>query len=144
MPAPFIYSFTKIGEGVIRPFVPVLIENPFTGESKTIWALLDTGADANCFPAHIATGTGHDLKHADAHTSVSTGVEGSNVQTWKHTFKISLLDPKTLKPVWTTKRILVDCVDHNNMPPLLGTVGFLSELKITFNYKTSKIIVEVP
>ena len=107
-------------------------------------ALLDTGADANCFPAFIATNTGHDLKHIDVQTSVNSGVDGGKTQTFKHSFKIHLLEAGTNKPAWTTKQLLVDCVDHDNLPPLLGCRGFLCELKITFNYKTNRIIIELP
>lgn len=144
MPSTYVYSFAKINQDTVRPLVPVLIENPFTNQSLKVWALLDTGADACCFPSHIPKSTGHDLKHTDVETSVNTGLEGGHTQTWKHTFKISLLDPITGKPVWTTKKQLVDCVDHDVIPPLLGTRGFMKELKITFNYKTSKIIIEIP
>ncbi len=124
--------------------VPVKIENPFTKQAMLVMALLDTGADANCFPAHIANMTGHDLKHADVETNINSGVDGGTTSTWKHSFKISLLEHGTQKIAWTTKTILIDCVDHDNMPPLLGCLGFLCELKITFNYKTSKIIIELP
>ena len=144
MAATFVYPFTKLPDGTKRPLVPVIIENPFTGQTQLVMALLDTGADANCFPAFIATNTGHDLKHADVVTSVNTGLEGNHTTTWKHSFKVQLLESGTMKPVWKTKQILVDCVDHNNMPPLLGCRGFLCELKITFNYKTSRIIIELP
>lgn len=144
MPATFIYPFIKVNNGAMRPMVPVLIENPLTKQSIAIMALLDTGADANCFPAYVPKNTGHDLKHQDVETSINSGIQGATTQTWRHTFRIHLLDNNTKKPVWKTKQNLVDCVDHNNMPPLLGCRGFLSELKITFNYKTSRIIIELP
>ncbi len=144
MPTTHVYPFIKLDNGSMRPMVPVMIENPFTKQMIGMMALLDTGADANCFPAYIANNTGHNLKHPDVETSVNSGIEGGKTQTWKHTFKIHLLDDKTKKPVWKTKQILIDCVDHDNMPPLLGCRGFLCELKITFNYKTNRIIIELP
>ena len=144
MPETFVYPFIKLNSGVLRPMVPVLIENPFTKQSTTVMALLDTGADTNCFPAYIPLSTGHDLKNPDAETSINSKIEGTTTQIWRHTFRIHLLDTVTKKTVWKTQHVLVDCVDHDNMPPLLGCIGFLSELKITFNYKTGKIIIELP
>ncbi|MGQ0829421.1 MAG: hypothetical protein ACT4ON_13615 [Bacteroidota bacterium] len=144
MPVTHVYPFIKTTNGAMRPLVPVLIENPLTRQKIGVMALLDTGADANCFPAYIANGIGHNLKHKDVQTSINSGIEGSKTVTWKHSFKIHLLAPDRKTVVWKTKEMLVDCVDHDNMPPLLGCNGFLCELKITFNYKTSRIIIELP
>lgn len=124
--------------------VPIIVENPFTKQQVTIMALLDTGADACLFPAFIPNRTGHDLKHKDVHTSVNLGIEGNKMDTWKHTFKIHLLEHGTGKVIWSTKQQLVDCLDHDNLPPLLGGKGFLQHLNIRFNYKTKRIIIELP
>ena len=128
----------------MRPFVPVRIINPETRQSFVYMALLDTGADACCFPKHVAEATGHDLKHIDVITSINGGLSGTGVSTWKHSFVIELLSPDRKTAVWKNKKALIDCVDHDNLPPLLGCVDFLSFLKITFNYKTSRIIIELP
>jgi predicted aspartyl protease len=146
MPLTFVYPFIKIDKdkGIIRPMIPVIIENPFTKQQVLVMALLDTGADACLFPAFIPNKTGHDLKHQDVEMNVNVGIEGNKMQTWKHTFKIHLLEHGTNKIVWTTKRTLIDCVDHDNLPPLLGGVGFLQSLNLRFHYKTSRIAIELP
>jgi predicted aspartyl protease len=124
--------------------VPVIIENPFTNLKFGVYALLDTGADACLFPAFIPNNTGHNLKHQNVKTNVNVGIEGNKMPTWKHTFKIHLLEFGTNKVVWSAGRILIDCVDHDNVPPLLGGKGFLKHLNIRFNYKTSRIVIELP
>lgn len=128
----------------MRPFVPVKITNPHSKQSSYYMALLDTGADACCFPKSVALATGHDLKHIDVITNINVGLSGTGVSTWKHSFVIELLSPDRKTVVWKNKIALIDCVDHDNLPLLLGYKDFLSFLKITFNYKTSKIIIELP
>jgi predicted aspartyl protease len=144
LPATYIYPFVKLAGIAIRPFVPVRITNPDTRQSLCFMALLDTGADACCFPKSVAMATGHDLKHINAITSIYGGLSGTGVSTWKHSFVIELLSPDRKTVVWKNKRTLIDCVDHDNLPLLLGYNDFLSFFKITFNYKTSKIIIELP
>ena len=103
MPGTFVYPFKKLDHGTMRPMVPVIIENPFTKQTIAIMALLDTGADANCFPAFVPQSTGHDLKHQDVKTSINSGIDGAKTQTWRHTFRIHLLEHGTNKVVWKTK-----------------------------------------
>jgi len=144
MPGTFVYPFTKIDSETRRPMIPVIIENPLTKKRMGVMALLDTGADACLFPAHLPNSTGHNLKHKDVKTGVNGGIEGNQLPTWKHTFKIHILEYQKNNIVWRTSDILVDCVDHNNVPPLLGCRGFLENLCIKFNYKTNRIVIEIP
>jgi predicted aspartyl protease len=144
LPATYVYSFVKVPGVAMRPFVPVKITNPDTKQFSYYMALLDTGADACCFPKHVAETTGHVLKHINVITSINGGLSGTEVSTWKHSFVIELLSPDRKSVVWKNKRSLIDCVDHDNLPLLLGYKDFLSFFKITFNYKTSKIIIELP
>ena len=139
----FIYPFTEIVNETVRPLIPLIIENPFTKQQKGIMALLDTGADTCLFPAWIPNNTGHNLKHPDVQTSINTGIEGNQMSTWKHTFKIYLLEYRKTNIVWETKDTLINCVDHDNIPPLLGYSGFLQYLNIGFNYKTNRITIEI-
>ena len=84
------------------------------------------------------------MKHKDVITTENRGIGGKQVKNWKHTFRIDLISPDLKKSVWKSKKILVDCVDHNQTPLLLGYAEFLSHFRITFNYKTNKIIIELP
>lgn len=140
----FVFSFTKISDEVIRPLVPIRVINPFTNQRIDVIGLLDTGADDNLFPEFIASNTGHNLKASGVISNINQGVGQSQVPTWKHTFIIELLSPDRTKIIWKSKQSLISCVDHNNAPPLLGCSGFLINMKITFNYTTKKIIIEIP
>ncbi|CAN5278595.1 hypothetical protein BH10PSE19_BH10PSE19_22360 [soil metagenome] len=146
MPKQYVYSFTKIDNGSRRPLVPIRLTNPKTGLSVNVMALLDTGADACLLPKYIADGTGHDLKNSDAICNKTVGAGGQPINTWGHTFDIELLysQNNSYQSVWKSKKTIIECVEHNNIPPLLGVQNFLKDLKITFNYPTNKIIIELP
>jgi hypothetical protein len=107
-------------------------------------ALLDTGADACVFPKTIPETLGYNLKDPNAPHSINQGIGENKVELWKHKFKLELLSPDRKSVVWKSKECLIGCVDHNNVPPLLGFESFLCNFRITFNYSTKKIIIEVP
>lgn len=147
MPQQIVYSFKDFGHGVFRPHVPILINNPLDKLSKPfkISALLDTGADSCVFPKGIADLTGHNLKGDGVESHISQGVGEQTTSVWKHTFEIKLLSPTDYnKVIWKSKNTLVGCLEHDCTPPLLGTKGFLEYFNIRFNYKTHKIIIELP
>lgn len=125
--------------GSLRPFVPIVLINPMTGQQLKTQALVDSGADSCAFPEFTASATGHNLKGVDVINSVNTGIGGVDVPTWKHTFVIGLLDPTGAKVLKFTDRILVDCFEHNNAPPLLGTANFLNTFKVTIDYPNKTI-----
>jgi len=131
--------------GVCRPIIPVHIINPHTNKYVSIDALLDTGADQCAFPRFIADYTGHNLKGDGVLSHSTSGVGGQDVICYRHTFEIALLEPNRKNLAWKSKPILVDCVDHDEMPPLLGYGNFLKFFSITFNYKqdNSNIIINI-
>jgi len=143
MATPIIYKFTSISSEIIRPLVPVKIVNPFTKQEIRTTALIDTGADNCVFPEFIALNTGHILKATDVQTNVTQGVGKNMVHVWKHTFDIHLLDPKSNETIWKSKSILIDCLDHNEAPVLLGSSNFLCNFKITLNYVTKNILIDL-
>lgn len=144
MPQTFVYPFTKMGEGIYMPLVPVVLHNPIDNAATSVMALLDTGASDCVFPQYIADYTKHNLKADGVESSITQGVGDSKVKTWKHTFNIHLVSPDKRQVIWKSKNIMVGCLDHNSAPPLLGWTCFLSNFKITFNYPTKKIIIEIP
>ncbi|SRR5260221_4971023 len=144
MPKTYVYSFTKIENEVYRPLLPVVIINPINNKNVAILALADTGADDCLFPKFIAEQLGHELKSPTAIFSSNQGIGESKVDIWKHPFKIHFLDPTRKTVVWKSKDCLIGCCDHDNAPVLLGFSTFLANFRITFNYPTKKIIVEIP
>ena len=125
--------------GKLRPFIPIVVINPETGTKVNVMALVDTGADACAFPEHVASGTKHILKGVNVVNSVSSGIGGVDVSTWKHTFVIGLLDPTFQKVIKWTDRILIDCFEHNNAPPLLGTENFLKDFILSVDYPNKSL-----
>lgn len=105
--------------------------------------LLDTGADKCLFPKGIAQITGHNLDHADCDTSNGKGIEGSEIKTWIHSFKIELFTEDLSKRIWKSGIIKVGCIDHDKTPPILGFLDFFQFMNIRFNYVTKKIVIEI-
>lgn len=118
-----------------------MVVNPFTNRGIALDCLLDTGADASLMPGFIATMTGHDLKNAEVERNKTQGVGGVPLVCYKHTFILKIMSFDRKKLVWESERLLIDCVEHNNVPPLLGTEGVLSSFSTTFNYKQNSIII---
>lgn len=130
--------------GVYRPKIPIIITNPFENISVRQWGLLDTGADSCLFNRFIANETHHNLQGDGVESDITNGVGEETVTVWKHTFNISLLSPDQLSVVWKSDNLLVGCLEHNEIPPILGFEDFLSNFKITFDYLTMEIIIEFP
>jgi predicted aspartyl protease len=55
-----------------RPWLPLTIRNPHTGQAVNVYGLIDTGADECAVPAHYAPMIGHDLQ-AGTEKSIRTG-----------------------------------------------------------------------
>ena len=133
------YKIKSLNNGALRPFVPILLFNPDTNQRFRTDALIDTGADACSFPKYLADITGHKLKGTDVDSSVTSGIGGIEIKTWKHTFLIGLLDPSGNSILKWTNKQLIDCFDHNNAPPLLGAKNFLKDFIIEIDYPKKEI-----
>lgn len=132
-----------------RPYLPVSIVNPSNNKIVYKLGLIDTGADACLFSKEIVNGLSHNLKASGVKSDVTSGIEGKDVTTWKHSFILCLLHPQVLlqpnsgiKIVWRSKKLLVECVDHSDLPELLGTKDFLKNFKVTIDYHSECTIIE--
>lgn len=143
MPKTQIYPFIDNGNGVYRPFVPIRIINPLDNINILLYGLLDTGADECIFPKFICEATNHNLKGEGVISSDSQGVGQGSVTNWKHTFIIELLTPDKKTVFWRSKQNLIGCLDHDSAPPLLGFKNFMVNFRITFNYPTKRIIIQL-
>ncbi len=141
--ATHVYSFAKGTNEIYRPLLPIVIINPINKASINFWGLLDSGADECMFPKIVADNLGHDLKGSTAVYTSNQGIGENKVDLWKHPFKIQLLSPDRKTIVWKSKDCLIGCTDHDNVPVLLGYTTFLSNFKITLNYPTKKILIEI-
>ena len=145
----YVYPFVLIYEApALRPCLPIRLYNPHEpsppGASRLLetYCLADTGADTTMMPKWVAENTGHNLNGVGVSSTLSQGIAGMDVRTWKHTFIVSLLDPDNYQPIWQSGDMLIDCAEHDNVPPLLGSSNFLSNFRITFDYPSSCCVVE--
>lgn len=140
------YFYPFIGTGnTYRPFIPVRIRNPFEEDAYIdVQALLDSGADSCVFPHFVAEATFHNLKADAAIRYVSQGVGQTSVTVYQHTFVLELFDQRQKTIIWKSKPQLHGCVDHDEIPALLGFNDFMSQFIITFNYKTKITTLEIP
>lgn len=127
----------------MRPFIPIRVTNPATHTSVSIMALVDTGADKCVMPENVVTRTGHNLKGNGVQIESSMGVMGSSLNCYKHTMIIEIISPDLKKIIWKSKELLINCVEHNNIPPLLGSADVLRHLNLTFNYRSEELLITI-
>jgi hypothetical protein len=139
-----VYPFVKDDKGIFRPWVPIKIISPTDAKKFIInHALLDTGADECVFPKFAADQTGiADLKASGTPKKEMQGINKEKIEVWFHSFKIQLLTPDLKKVFWASKEMIVGCVDHDNILPILGFGNLMCHFKITFNYTTRKLIID--
>ncbi len=134
------YSF-QTTKDALRVYLPVRLSNPATGVSTDIeMALVDTGADACVIPGSLAQALGHKLKHKTIKPAPTFGINGTQVHTYGHTFRLELLSPKADTVVWSNEQAVIDCID-SEIPILLGTKDFLAGFKITIDYPAQKVVL---
>jgi len=126
----------------LRPYLPINWYNPHQNKHFLTYSLADTGADSSLLPGWTAKQTGHNITGKGVESVVSQGISGVDIRTWKHTFVVKLMDPDISYTFWQSSEQLIDCVEHGNIPPLLGVSDFLSNFKITFDYKNKATILE--
>lgn len=122
------YPFSIMRPGDIpRPWLPVLIKNPYTNLSVPVYGLIDTGADECAIPAAYAPLIGHDLQAGQQRT-IFTG-NGATV-TYSHTLCFETDGIKI-------DNVLIDFMPNLNVV-LLGVKSFLSRFMLTIDYKNNK------
>ena len=109
-----------------RPWLPVVIHNPHTKQSISVYGLIDTGADECAVPAGYAPLIGHDLQAGIAKT-INTG--NGQTTAYAHTLCFETAGIKI-------DNVLIDFMPNLNVV-LLGVKSFLSNFILTVNYKNS-------
>ena len=116
--------FTKLfAEDIARPWLPVIIVNPMTGQEVKVLGLIDTGADECAMPASYANILGHNLQ-LGVPKEINTG-NGLTVA-YSHT---SCIKGKN----FLVENILIDFMPNLSVP-LLGMKNFLSHFILTVDY----------
>ncbi len=87
---------------ISRVYLPVRLSNPATGKATDIeMALVDTGADSCVIPGSMACVLGHHLKHKTIKPAPTFGINGTQVHTYGHTFRLELLGSDAETVVWS-------------------------------------------
>lgn len=114
----------------LKPYLPIRIVNPKSGESMIWWGLVDTGADSCAIPADMAGDLSHILKKGKPVSGYSASGESDG---YIHTTNIEILDydgnvvyeEHTAEVEYTVGLPTV----------LLGVKGFLDSFVLTVDYK---------
>src|SRR5260221_11544519 len=138
-----VYPFIKISNEIYRPWIPIrIIHSKDNRLFIDMMALLDTGADHCVFPKLVTDQTKLNLKDDALSTEIMQGLGETQIEVWKHAFRIELQTPDRKGIFWKSKEIIVGCVEHDNIPPILGFSNFMCDFKITFNHATRKVLID--
>jgi len=109
----------------LRPWLPVTVANPETGQKVSAYALIDTGADACALPAYLAPMLGLRLRSGKV-KRISTG--GGDTTAYSHEVSLELAGDD-----FTTGVIPIDFMTGLAVP-LLGVSNFLSKFVLLMDY----------
>ena len=126
--------FTKLSPtDTARPWLPITIINPHTGQEIQVLGLVDTGADECALPSAYASLLGHNLQ-AGKSKEVNTG--NGTTLAYSHTSRIRVGN-------FITDQTLIDFMPNLSVP-LLGMKNFLSHFILTVDYPNSSFSLEKP
>lgn len=116
---------------IFRPVAKVILQSPVTPNAVAIWMVIDTGADYTIVPRHFAEKLRISLE-TDCVKDITSGVGG--IQTIY--FVRSRIKAK-LGPI--ERKIPLAFFDTNEVPALMGRLGFLETFDTTF-LKTHTVV----
>lgn len=135
----FPFSVTSPTDVFPRPWLPIKIINPHTGQSIKFFGLIDTGADACSIPAPLAPLLGHDLTKGTARPSKTAGGPATG---YSHTTKIEIYDLHD-KLLYTINDTPIDFMPGLHVP-LLGVNRFLDHFELHIHYPAKKFSIKWP
>lgn len=109
---------------ILRPLAKVTLSSPNTDKSVDVWMVVDTGADYTILPRHFSTKLRINLEK-DCLKNTTFGVGGEQIVYFfkkKIGAKIGHLE----------RNIPVAFLDSNEIPALLGRLGFLETFDTEF------------
>lgn len=115
------FPFEKIGDslfGIIyRPIAKVLLQSPSQKTWAETWMIVDTGADFTILPRYLSEDLGVSLEK-DCIKDTTFGVGGQQT--------LYLCKEKIKAKIGSFERqIPLAFLDSNEVPPLMGRLGFL-------------------
>lgn len=122
------FSFEDEGQGVfghiLRPVAKVIFTSPNNNQSVAVWMVVDTGADYTILPRHLAEKLGISLEH-ECNKNTTFGVGGEQT--------VYFLKKRIEVKIGSYKRkIPMAFLDSNEVPALLGRLGFLETFNTEF------------
>lgn len=120
----FDYEGKNFFGKVYRPTAKVSLKSPSNNTWSDIWMIVDTGADFTIVPQYVSEDLGISLED-DCVKDVTIGVGGQRT--------IYLCKTKIHAQIGNFKReIPLAISDSNEVPPLLGRLGFLETFDTEF------------
>lgn len=122
------FPFEDAGKGVFgvifRPIAKVTLHSPCIDKAVDVWMVIDTGADYTIIPRHFSKKLRISLEH-DCFKDTTFGVGGEQIVYFckkKIRAKIGVLE----------RDIPLAFLDSNEIPALLGRLGFLETFDTEF------------
>lgn len=122
------FPFGKVGKSyfgqVLRPVAKVSLKSPKQNIWTDTWMVVDTGADFTILPRYLSEDLFISLEH-NCIKDTTSGVGGEQV--------IYLYKRRLLTRIDSLERnIPIAFFDGNEVPPLLGRLGFLETFDVEF------------
>ena len=118
--------FARLAPGdPLRPWLPIMVVNPDSGNWLNAYALIDTGADDCALPAHLAPMLGYSLRTGKSR-KISTG--GGIAIARSHKVRIEIPEYR-----FASGDFLIDFMPGLAVP-LLGVANFLNAFVLTVDY----------
>lgn len=129
------FSFEKSGKmyfgQIFRPIAKVSFKSPKNNIWTDTWMVVDTGADFTILPRYLSQDLGISLEHGCI-KDVTKGVGGQQV--------IYLCKSRIKAKIGSLEReVPLAFFDSNEVPPILGRLGFLETFDTQF-LKTHQVI----
>ncbi|KKQ89994.1 MAG: hypothetical protein UT11_C0015G0001 [Berkelbacteria bacterium GW2011_GWA2_38_9] len=136
MKARFPYKYVgKVYFGeIFRPVAKISFKSPSSELEATVWLIVDSGADFTILPKYLALDLGISLEH-DCISDITKGIGGFQ--------KIFLLkNPIEIKIGKVSKKVPIAFFDSNELPALMGRLGFMERFNVEFTRSLSVIFKE--
>lgn len=109
---------------IYRPVAKVSFKSKINDLWSDIWMVVDTGADFSILPRYVSNDLGISLEK-DCLLDITAGVGGEQkIYLYKHKIKVRLGE--------FAREIPVAFFDSDEVPPLLGRLGFLEIFNTNF------------
>ncbi|OGK15990.1 hypothetical protein A2690_00865 [Candidatus Roizmanbacteria bacterium RIFCSPHIGHO2_01_FULL_39_12b] len=132
------FPFESVGScffgKVYRPIVKVSFLSPKTNLYITTWLIVDSGADFTILPQYLSDDLGISFEH-DCVVDETHGVGGRQT--------LYLLRQRIKVKIGRFERMIpLAFLDSNEVPPLMGRLGFIETFETLFSKKHTVVFKE--